>query len=247
MASESGLLGGRIVVTLTTGSGGFDATASVRGQVNTNYDAQSVVARTASVGEFDAKVCVEIAATQVSPSAIITTPTVVNSSGVPSYYVAFSGDAFASGAKDIVDYTWFFNDMATTVSGGQTTEHEFDASGEYLVTLRVTDSDGFVGFAARRIKTYSGVALPMPTLSTSGTPSGGSAPLSVDFTALGTSGVAGDTIYGYSWSFGHGRFSKRQDPNGIVYQIPGDWLAVCTIVDSRGVHMADSVRMGVNN
>ena len=247
MVTYSGLVGGYLLTGLVLGSGGFSAQAEFRGQANINYDGQLAVARTASISEFDAKVCVEIEGTRISPSAIITTPTTIDASGVPPYYVAFSGDAYASGTKDIIDYTWFFNDMNTTVSGGQTTEHNFDASGEYLVTLRVTDSDGFVGFASRRVKTYSGVALEMPTLSTSGIPSGGTAPLMVDFTSIGTSGVAGDIIYGYSWSFGHGKFSKRQDPNDITYNVPGDWLAVCTIVDSRGVKMADSVRMGVNN
>ena len=94
--------------------------------------------------------------------------------------------------------------------------------------------------------TYSGVALDLPELQISGVPTGGSAPLSIDFGASGGAFVGG-SIRGYKWSFGHGLYSTRQNPSGIIYNIPGDFIPVCTISDDRGVFMSDSLNIGVNN
>jgi hypothetical protein len=125
--------------------------------------------------------------------------------------------------------------------------HTFDSSGSHLVVFRVMDSDGFMGFAARRILTYSGVALTLPSLQISGIPAtSGDTPLSVNFEASGGA-VGGTSIYGYQWNFGHGGYSKRQNPSGITFGVPGSYMPVCTIWDSRGVLISDSLFVGVNN
>ena len=246
MASASGLTGGAIQIAAGTASGGFTASATVLGQATPEFDAQLATSQSGAVGEFDAKVCVEIGVSAVVPSAVIITPTLVNSSGIPPWTIAFSGDGYASGAKTITNYTWFFNDMKTAVSGGRSVEYTFSNSGSFLVTLRVTDSDGLVGYDSRRILTYSGIALDLPELQITASPQGGDAPILVDFTASGGA-VAGTDIRGYSWSFGHGKFSRKQNPNDISYNSPGDYLPVCTMSDSRGVRVADSLTVGVNN
>lgn len=245
MGNSSGLTGGAIQVAAGASSGQFDADITLLGQATSNFDAQLITARTAAISEFDAKVCVEIEAIQISPSATIVTPTLVNSSGLPPFTTTFVGAGIASGNKRITNYTWYFNDVSTVVSGGQTVEYTFNNSGSLLVVLRVTDEDGFVGYDARRILTYSGIALDLPELQISGIPQVGSTPLTVDFGASG--GITGGTIRSYGWSFGHGKFSKRQNQNDIVYNTPGAYLVVCTLSDNRGVRMADSLEIGVNN
>ena len=227
-------------------SGAMEAQVILYGQATSNFDAGLSVSRTDAVGQFDAQLSVVENASGLSPVATIVTPTAINASGLPPYYVYFVGSGTPSSGRLVSKYTWFFNDINTTVSGGSTSEHSFTSSGSYLVTVRVTDSDGFVGFDTVRVVTHSGVALDLPGLETSGSPTGDTAPLSVTFTSSG-SGVAGTTIVGYSWSFGNGLYSKRQNPNDIVYQTPGDWVPTCTIVDSRGVKVADSITIGVNN
>lgn len=246
MASESGLVGGAIQVANTQASGGFTASATVLGQATPEFDSQLAISKSGTISEFDAKLCVEIGVSTVAPSAVITTPTIANGSGVPPFTVAFSGDGYASGAKTITNYTWFFNDMNTAVSGGREITYTFSNSGSFLVTLRVQDSDGLVAFDSRRIITHSGIALDLPSLQTSGSPAGGDAPLQVNFEASATP-VAGTTIRGYSWSFGHGKFSRRQHPSGITFGSPGNYLPVCTVCDSRGVRVSDSLNVGVNN
>lgn len=244
MASLSGLIGGLVAIGNPVSSGSIEASVTVVGAANSSFDAQLQVQRS-DYWEFDAELCVTIQAGRIAPSAVIMLPTYASSSGLPPFTITFSGIGYASGTSTIVDHTWFFNDMNTTVSGAQSTSHTFTQSGSYLVTYRVMDSDGFMGFSTIRINTHSGVALELPGLETSGSPQGGDAPLYVDFTSSG-SGVAGTTILGYSWNFGHGRFSKRQNPSGITFLAPGNYVPVCSIVDSRGVIVADTIEIGVN-
>ncbi len=247
MTVGSGLLGQAILVAVGGSSGNFEADITILGQATSNFDAELDVAKTAAVAEFDAKLCVEIEATQISPTATIQTPTVANSSGLPPFTVTYSGIGTASGDKRITSYTWFFNNMDTVVSGGQSVEYTYIGSGAFTVVLRVTDEDGLFGYDSRRILTYSGIALDLPELQISGIPAtGGQAPHSVDFEASGGA-FGGGTILGFSWSFGHGKFSKRQNPSGIVYQTPGHFIPVCTMVDDRAVFMSDDLDIGVNN
>ncbi len=247
MANVSGLLGGAIQADeLLLSSGGFQGIVSVQGAAVANFDAQLGIC-TSGNNEFDAKLCVEIEGTKVSPSALIVTPATVNASGIPPYTVAFSGIGTASGAKDIVKHTWFFPDIgAVAVSGGDTVSYTFNNSGSYLVVYRIDDSDGFVAFDSVRVITHSGVVLELPQLQISGVPNTGNVLLSVDFNAF-ASPVAGSTIDAYMWSFGHGLFSKRQVQSGVPYNTPGNYLPICSAWDSRGVIVTDSIEIGVNN
>lgn len=246
MTAASGLLGGAILVGDSSSSGAFEADITILGAVNSNFDSELAVSKTANVAQFDAKICVEIEGTQVAPSAVIVTPTVANSSGLSPFTATYSASGFASGDKKITDFTWFFNHMTTVVSGGQNVEYTYTGSGAFTVVLRVTDEDGFYGYDSRRILTYSGIVLDLPELQISGVVDGTSVPVSVDFGASGGA-FAGGSILGYSWSFGHGLFSTRQDTSGIVYQTPGRFIPICSIVDNRGVIVSDSLNIGINN
>jgi PKD repeat protein len=246
MTAGSGLTGGAIQVGSASTSGAFEADVTIEGSAQSNFDSQLAVAKSGSVAEFDAKVCVEIEATQVAPSALIITPTAANSSGLSPFTATYSASGWASGSKTITNYTWFFNNMNTVVSGGQNVEYTYTGSGAFTVVLRVTDSDGFFGYHSRRILTYSGIALDLPELQISGVLDSVNAPVSVDFGASGGA-FGGGTILDYSWSFGHGLYSKRQNPSGIVYQTPGWYIPICTIVDDRSVFMSDDLDLGVNS
>lgn len=246
MANESGLIGG-VVNILNVASGSFYASVTVSGGVTSDFDAQVATYRNISpIGEFDAKVAVVIQAAAVAPSALIQLPLAVNTSGIPPFTLYFSGVGYASGDKTIEGYRWYFNDMYTTISGGQATHHTFTQSGSYLVTLQVWDSDGLNGYDIIRINTYSGVSLDLPELQISGIPQSGNVPLAIDFGASGGA-VGGTSLFGYSWNFSHGIHSLRQNPSGITFQAPGKYIPVCTTVDSRGVIMSDSLVIGVNN
>lgn len=246
MANASGLIGGVLNISKSA-SGSFNAQVVVSGGVTSDFDAQVVAYRNISpIGQFDAKVAVVIQAAAVAPSALIQLPLAADTSGLPPFSVYFSGMGYASGDKTIIGYRWYFNDMYTTISGGQATNHTFNQSGSYLVTLQVTDSDGLCGYDIIRINTYSGVALSLPELQISGVPQSGNVPLAINFGASGGA-VVGTSLMGYTWNFSHGIHSIRQNPSGITFQTPGKYIPVCTIVDSRGVIMSDSLVIGVNN
>lgn len=245
MPNLSGLFGGLIGIEELASIEDIAAQATISGIALSSFDSQIQIQRQI-FSEFDASVCVGIQVAQVSPSAVITLPLPANASGLPDFTVSFTGTGTASGNKNIIDYKWFFNDIETTVSGGATTTHTFSESGSFLVTLRVMDEDGFFGFDSIRINTFSGIALDLPSLQTSGTPQLGISPLSVDFTSFAEP-VALTTILGYSWNFGNGQFSRRQDQNDVTYQTPANYIPVCTVVDSRNVKVSDSIDIGINN
>ena len=73
---------------------------------------------------------------------------------------AFDGTSSTDTDGSIVDYAWAFGDGST--SSGATASHEFATSGEYQVSLTVTDDDGATGEASTQVvvSDETGVGLP---------------------------------------------------------------------------------------
>lgn len=82
-------------------------------------------------------------------------------------------------------------------------------------------------------KTILAINLPAltstPTVNISSSPSSGSAPLGVNFSAS----ISGATVSGYKWSFGDGQTSTAALPTHI-YNTAGNYTAKVTITDSAG-------------
>ncbi|MEO5368132.1 MAG: PKD domain-containing protein, partial [Magnetococcus sp. WYHC-3] len=70
-----------------------------------------------------------------------------------------------------------------------------------------------------------------PTVTASGTPTSGAAPLAVNFTATGAD-VDGDTLT-YAWTFGDSGTSTAQNPSH-VYASAGNYTATVTVSDGKG-------------
>ena len=87
------------------------------------------------------------------------------------------------------------------------------------------------------------MALELPQLQISGVPATGNAIVSVDFGASGAPTAGGSTLIDYMWSFGHGLFSRRQFQSGVPYNTPGHYLPICSLWDSRGVIVIDSIEI----
>jgi PKD repeat protein len=73
------------------------------------------------------------------------------------------------------------------------------------------------------------VSSPPPVVSIAFSPSSGSVPLNVDFTA----NVSGATPSKYNWNFGDGATSTAALPSHL-YQAPGNYTAAVTVTDSNG-------------
>jgi endo-1,3-1,4-beta-glycanase ExoK len=80
-----------------------------------------------------------------------------------------------------------------------------------------------------------------PQIAVHGTPSSGTAPLTVGFTATAKTGVY---VARYSWSFGDGTTSTQAQPTH-VYQNPGNYTAKLTITDNSGVQASASTLVSV--
>lgn len=81
-----------------------------------------------------------------------------------------------------------------------------------------------------------------PTVSINATPTGGNAPLPVNFTA--TASDTDGTIVSYYWTFGDGQGSIQQNAS-VTYGLPGTYTATCTVTDNRGGQASDAVEISV--
>jgi PKD repeat protein len=83
-----------------------------------------------------------------------------------------------------------------------------------------------------------------PTVDATADPKSGTAPLAVAFSANGAD-PEGQTLT-YSWDFGDGSTSLRQNPDH-TYMEPGTYTAKVTVKDSKGATGTATVQIVVNN
>ena len=82
----------------------------------------------------------------------------------------------------------------------------------------------------------------VPTATISARPLSGSAPLTVDFSGLGSGGTS---PYTYAWDFGDGTTSTLQTPTH-VYAVVGTYTASLVVTDASGATAMSSVVVSVN-
>lgn len=161
----------------------------------------------------------------------------------PSVGTVVTLTATASGGTGPYSYYFQFGDGATVNwSGEASVTHPYDAAGAFCAEVIVADSahpvDGGtsapvaldVGGAPRAA---CAVTLPPAPLRVSGGPSveRGTAPLTVNFTALAQGGAGAP--YTFDWVFGDG--TTGAGPNvSHVYAHPGAFDAVLTVTDANG-------------
>jgi PKD repeat protein len=106
-------------------------------------------------------------------------------------------------------------------------EHVYQAPGTYQAKILASASDGSVSTPA----SVSVRATTLPMVSITPTPSSGSAPLSVQFTAKVT--APDTTIVGYAWDFGDGATANTASPSH-AYPQPGTFQVKLTVTDDVG-------------
>jgi PKD repeat protein len=132
---------------------------------------------------------------------------------------------------------WLFSDGGYTY--GSPAYHTFTAVGTYTATLRCFDARGGIG-TTNIIINVGGVNQP-PIAHASATPSSGNAPLTVQFSAAGSSDPDG-TIVEYYWEFGDafGTHSYEANPT-YIYGYAGTYPATLTVLDNNNVSRSDTV------
>ena len=126
----------------------------------------------------------------------------------------------------ITSWSWDFGDGGTSTEQNPT--HIYTSDGIYTVTLTVTEADG-----DSNIKTKSGyitVGETGPMADFSATSTSGNKPLSLAFTDASTSY---DGITSWSWDFGDGETSTKQNPTHI-YTSDGIYTVTLTVTEADG-------------
>ena len=166
--------------------------------------------------------------TNQAPTASITaSPT----SGDAPLSVSFNDSGSNDPDGSIVSYYWNFGDG--TSGTGVTAGHTYNNSGNYTVSLTVTDDDGATDSASTVIQvTTAPVPNQAPTASFTATPTSGDAPLPVSFNASASSDPDG-TIVSYCWNFGDGATTTGVS-RSHTYGSAGNYTATLTVTDDDG-------------
>jgi PKD repeat protein len=161
---------------------------------------------------------------QTGPTAAFTA---APRTGVRPLDVDFT-DQSVPGSSAITSGTWSFGDGTT----GQwpSTGHLYGAAGTYTVSLTVSTAAGSnTATKTNYVTVTDGTG---PTAEFSGSPTGGVAPLTVQFTDAST---AGNTpITGRSWSFGDGTANSTATNPSHVYSSAGTYTVALTVSSTSG-------------
>jgi PKD repeat protein len=131
----------------------------------------------------------------------------------------------------IDSWNWTFGDGGTSTT--QNPSYAYNTPGTYTVALTVSSSSQ--GCNATETKTNYITVQASPTADFVGSPTGGSAPLTVNFTDLSTGNP--DT---WSWDFGDGGTSTAQNPT-YEYQNMGIYTVTLTASNACGSDIATKV------
>ena len=189
-----------------------------------------------------------------APIAVINTvPT--DPTGSAPFTVYF--DAYESAADpecefgcEIVSYGWDFGDETTGT--GVATNHNYDNSGIYIVTLTVTDLNGKEGYATV-VVTVNEPEAPTAVINTTPVAVSGTvtitAPSTVYFDAyeshVYTECEFNCEIVSYEWDFGDETIGTGITTNH-AYDIPGLYFVTLTVTDLNGKEGYDTVTITVN-
>lgn len=161
--------------------------------------------------------------------------------------VSFNADGSYDPDGTIVKYEWDFGEGAGfqdfTENEGAA-EHAYTIGGLYTAILRITDDDGAMSTANAEIDVNS-----PPVAVTNADPADGNAPLTVLFSADGSSDSDG-IIVKFEWDFDEGAgwedFSEAEGVAEYTYVSAGTYTAVLRVTDDDGAEDMDSVPIEVS-
>lgn len=179
-----------------------------------------------------------------SPAAAQVLPLRATASGTPTsgaapLMVSFTGSA--TGGNPPYGYRWTFGD-GPTVSTLRTPSHTYLAAGTYTARLTVTDSSLNVDTASVTITVTGGGGGPPVDITASATPTSGTYPLTVSFTASATGGEA---PYQFWWHFGDESSPVAEQNTSHVYLGPGTCIATAYVFDKNGSSDAYSITITI--
>lgn len=147
----------------------------------------------------------------------------------------FNGTQSTSPKGTIETYSWEFSDGTTAKT--RTVKHTFSETGEYDVTLKITDSARKTAERTVKVTVVTAAQAPQislvtePALTLSNTVTG-ETPLSVSFDASGSTD-ADNAIVEYKWDFdGDGKIDDTNEIASFTYAKAGRYNAKLSVVDA---------------
>ncbi|MBI1923521.1 PKD domain-containing protein [Candidatus Poribacteria bacterium] len=203
-----------------------DSTSSTEQNPTHTYDkAGAYTAKVTVSDNGGAKATAEIGITVNSNQPPTLTVSATPTTGTAPLTVTFTATAQDPDGT-IASYAWDFGDSSTSNERNPT--HTYQATGAYTAKVTVTDNAGATATAEITIT----VTLNQPpTVAVTAEPTGGGAPLTVNFTA--TAQDPDGTIAGYAWDFGDNSTSTEQNPTH-TYNAAGTYTAKVTVTDNAG-------------
>jgi PKD repeat protein len=152
--------------------------------------------------------------------------------------VQFTGSA--SGGTSPYSYRWSFGNGQT--SNAQNPSVTYNETGNYTVTLTVTDGENKSDSASTSIQVYAVSTTPLE-VTASASPRSGTAPLTVHFAASATGGTP---PYSYRWRYGNGDSSRKKDPT-YTYRKGGNFRATLTVTDAHSNQIVKTLIIKVSD
>ncbi|MGD8626067.1 MAG: PKD domain-containing protein, partial [Anaerolineae bacterium] len=162
-------------------------------------------------------------------------------SGMAPLTVQFSADGSSDPDGTIVAYAWTFGDGSASSEANPT--YTYNGAGTYQVTLTVTDDGGATADDTLTIDVSQ--ANQPPVAVASADPQSGMAPLTVQFSADGSSDPDG-TIVAYAWYFGDGSASSEANPT-YTFNGAGTYQVTLTVTDDGGATADDTLTIQVDD
>ncbi|QFU21864.1 PKD domain-containing protein [Shewanella eurypsychrophilus] len=187
-----------------------------------------------SLGQYTISATVQSISNLQGPTAIANTIAYTPDNAPTDVLFSSAG---SSDDGTIVSYDWVFGDGE--VANTQTPTHQYQAPGEYVASLTVTDDDGLSDQDTVAVSVINRE----PIAAVAASPLTGQAPLEVIFDSTGSKDDDPQSSISFYWDFGDGSDSTDATPTH-TYNAAGSYTATLTVTDNLGD--SDVVSIGIS-
>ncbi len=167
------------------------------------------------------------ASRSVTATAPNTAPVASFTSRVANLDVAVDATASTDGDGAVAGYAWQFGDGATAT--GAAASHSYAASGDYTITLAVTDDDGATSITTSVVTVTAPPPVNLPPVASFATTA---TDLAASFDGSASSDSDG-TVTAWSWSFGDGSSATGRTASH-TFPAAGTYPVTLTVTDDDG-------------
>jgi PKD repeat protein len=165
-------------------------------------------------------------------------------SGTLDLPVSFDGTGSSDPDGTIVSYDWDYGDGTMDIDVGPVPMHTYTATGDYKVTLTVTDDAGDVTSATTTATIGAGS---LPPVADANGPYSAEIGAELTFDGTGSSDPDG-TVVRYDWNFGDGTTLVDGGPTPThAYAAAGTYNVTLTVVDNDGLNDSASTSASVTD